>query len=278
MIYLLLAILSSAMVSVVMRLSEGRVNAKTGMLAVNYVICLLVAGSYMGFNKAFLGGDGFSFAVSTGFVNGFLYLAGFVLLQMNVKKNGVVLSSIFMRLGLLVPMVISMGLFGEMPTMLQAIGFVIAVSAIILINFESSKSSVSFKMGLILLLLSGGCADGMSKIYEEMGNSAFEEQFLFYTFFSALILCLALMVYKKEHPQGKDILFGALIGIPNYFSARFLLKSLDAVPAVIAYPTYSVATIAVVTLAGRLMFKEYLSKKQQIAVLMIMTALALLNI
>ena len=36
-----------------------------------------------------------------------MFLAGFVLLQLNIRKNGVVMSSIFMKLGLLVPMLVS---------------------------------------------------------------------------------------------------------------------------------------------------------------------------
>ena len=75
-----------------------------------------------------------------------------------------------------------------------------------------------------------------------------------------------------------DMLFGVLIGIPNFFSAKFLLRSLEELPAVIVYPTYSVATILLVTLAGVLVFRERLGKQQWIGLLAIMAALAMLNI
>jgi len=65
--------------------------------------------------------------------------------------------------------------------------------------------------------------------------------------------------------------------VPNYFSARFLLLSLSAVPAVIAYPTYSVGTIVLITLVGRLCFGEKLSRRQIVAMGVILAALALLN-
>jgi len=76
----------------------------------------------------------------------------------------------------------------------------------------------------------------------------------------------------------KDVLFGVMLGVPNFFSCRFLLKSLSAVPAVIAYPTYSVAAVVVVTMAGVIAFKEKLSKKQWLSLGMILVALVLLNI
>ena len=75
-----------------------------------------------------------------------------------------------------------------------------------------------------------------------------------------------------------DVLFGLLIGIPNYFSARFLLLSLSSVPAVAAYPTYSVGTIVLITLVGVLLFRERISRRQALALLMILAALALLNL
>ena len=43
MIYLLLAILSSAMVSIVMRLSTNRVQNNVAMLVMNYLMCLVLA-------------------------------------------------------------------------------------------------------------------------------------------------------------------------------------------------------------------------------------------
>lgn len=69
-----------------------------------------------------------------------------------------------------------------------------------------------------------------------------------------------------------------LIGIPNFYSSKFLLWALVDVPAVIAYPVYSVGTILVVTLAGVALFRERLEKRQWLALGMILTALVFLNI
>lgn len=278
MIYLLLAILSSALVSIIMRLSEKHVSGNVGMLAVNYLMCITIAGLGSGAGNFFPQVDGFGFALGLGLVNGILYLAGFVLLQVNVKRNGVVMSSTFMKLGVLVPMIVSIGVFGEKPEIFQVIGFILAVLAIILINFEKEQTTMGFKAGLILLLLAGGGGDAMSKVFEVLGNPDLSEQFLLYTFGSALILCIGLMIFRKEKPGKMELVFGLLIGIPNFYSAKFLLKALGSVPAVITYPTYSIATIVVVSLTGVIFFKEKVGKRQKIAMAIIFVALALLNI
>ncbi|MBQ2816610.1 MAG: EamA family transporter [Clostridia bacterium] len=278
MIYLLLAIFSSAMVSIVMRLSTGRVKEGMGMLSMNYLCCLFLSLAYTGVSNAFPALEGLGRTIFMGSINGVLYLLGFVLLQVNVRKNGVVLSGVFMKLGLLVPMVMSVLLFAEMPSLIQTVGFLLAVGAIVLINYEKDDKNSRFGFGLILLLLAGGSGDAMSKVFNEIGAPALSDQFLLYTFFSAFLLCTAMTVVKKEKIGLKEVLFGFLIGIPNFFSAKFLLKALESISAVIVYPTYSVATLLVITLAGVLFFKEKLKYRRWAALGVILVSLVLLNI
>lgn len=277
MLYLLLAIASSALVSIIMRLSDRKVTGNIAMLTVNYLMCFAVSAVYCG--NLFPAADGLSGAILMGAINGMLYLGGFVLLQINVRRNGVVLSSTFMKLGLLVSIAVSVLFFHEMPDMLQILGFVLAVGAIIVINYRrTSGDQADFKLGLILMLLAGGMADAMCKIFEELGNPALEPHFLAYTFAVALVLCAALMVRKGQKPGKWEILYGLLIGIPNFFSAKFLLGALVHIPAVIVYPVYSVGTILAVSLTGVLAFRERLEKRQWIGMGMILVALVLLNV
>ena len=278
MIYLVLAIASSAMIAVIMRISSHTVRGNISMLAMNYMTCLLLGAWYAGFPLFPVRSPGFPVTVGMGVVNGILYLAGFVLLQYNTRKNGVVLSSVFMKLGLLVPMVLSVFLFAEIPTGMQCIGFVLAVGAIILINYEKGTSFSGAKLPLVLMLLAGGSGDAMSKVFEVYGPAAAADLFLFYTFVSAFLMCVVLILRKKESPNKYALIFGALVGIPNFFSAKFLLMALGRLPAVIVYPSYSVATILAVTLAGICLFKERLRRSQWTALAVILAALVMLNI
>ncbi len=278
MIYLILAFCASALVSIIMRMSEKYVKNNISMLAMNYVMCIVLAGFYTGFAKIFAETEGSGLAWGLGAFNGILYLLGFVLLQVNVEKNGVVLSATFMKLGVLVPTVVSVVFFGEVPKVVQMCGFILAIVAIILINLEKEQTSAGFKAGLIFLLLAGGGGDAMSKVYEELGHADSEDKFLFCTFAAALVMCVMLAFSKKQRLLKEDLFWGLFIGIPNYYSARFLLKALSFVPAVVAYPTYSVAGILLVTAAGVFFFKEKMSTRQKSAISIILAALILLNI
>ena len=279
MIYLILAVLASTMVSVVMRLSTGKVKNNMSMLAANYVVCMLLSIANAGGNLL-TPAEAMPGTVGMGIINGVLYLFSFLLLHYNMKRNGVVLASTFMKLGLLVSMAVSVIFFHEVPGVIQWVGFVIAVGAIILINYEkgSGGKSSGGQMWLIVLLLVSGLGDAMAKVFDSFGDTAYSGQFFIYTFLTDLIACVILALRAGERPSLKEIGYGLALGVPNFFSARLLLKSIEHLPAVLVYPTVSVAIILVVTMVGLVFFKEQLKKRQLIGIGAILVALVLLNL
>jgi drug/metabolite transporter (DMT)-like permease len=206
-----------------------------------------------------------------------ILLAGLVLLQRSTRKNGIVLSSLFMKLGLLVPFLVSILFFHEVPTDLQIAGFCVAAGAIVVFNLEKDGQS-RFGIGLLLLLLASGGGDAIVKVFEALGPQVLSNHFLCFSFSVAFILCTSLVILKKERPDGKAMLYGSIIGVVNFFSSKFILGALTQIPAVVVFPTYSVATMLVVTLSGLLFFKERLSKQQWLAFAAVIAALVMLNI
>lgn len=275
MVYLLLAVLSSCMIAILMRLSTEKVSSRLSMLCMNYVICTLLGALYAG-----KPGDltGLGITLGLGVVNGILLLVSFIALQLCTRKSGIVLSSVFMRLGLLVPIAMSILVFREVPTWLQAAGFCIAIAAIVVINLKKGDRRGRFGMELIVLLLLGGTTDAMAKLFAFFGPGALSAQFLLVSFAVSFVLCAGLVLIKKEKPDKKALLFGTLIGFPNFFCSKFLLASLNQLPAVVVYPTFSVCTMLIVTLSGVVFFKETLQKHQWLALLGVLAALVLLNI
>lgn len=277
MLFLLLAILTSALIAIFMRISEQYISNNYGMLGVNYLVCIALSAGFSS-KKLTLHETGLSSALILGIICGILYLVSFLLLQWNISKNGVVLSSTFMKLGVLVPTVLSIILYNETPKLAQVIGFVAAITAILLIHFEQGKTKSNQRFLLILLLILGGCSDFMSKVFEQANIPSLKGQFLFFTFLTAAIICFSLILYKRQRIGKMELLFGCLIGIPNYFSSHFLLRALDQIAAVVVYPTFSVGTIVFVTFAGLIFFKEKLSKQRALAIGIILISLVLLNI
>lgn len=279
MIYLILAILCSAGVSIFMRASEKYCQGHYGILLMNYVVCVLVGLILTGRGLTQTDGKGMPVTIVFGVVTGLLYCGSFILLQWNVRKNGVILSSTFMKLGVIVPAVLAVVWFGERPGWNQGLGFILAITAILMIHLEKGKirTEKAYTIGLLLLLLGGGLGDSMAKFYDVYGNPGLGSFFLMLSFLVSGIISGILVFRGGEKITKYEVLFGVLIGIPNYFSARFLLWALADIPAVITYPTYSIAAMALIGAAGVLMFREKLTKRQWGAYLLVILAVGLLN-
>jgi len=279
MIYLIIGILCSSMLSILMRISEKYVKGNIAMLVVNYITCAVISALSIGPGNIFTTQDGIGKTVFIGVIAGALYLTGFVMLQYNIKKNGVVLPATFMKLGLLVSTAFSIIFFHERPDILQITGFIIAIAAIILINAEKDATAkLDFKLGLFILLFAAGMGDAMSKVFEETCPATLSDHYLLITFIVAGLLCFLVMLYNKQKIGIKEIVFGAVIGVPNYYSSLFVIKALETLDGVVVFPTFSVGCILVITTVGLFVFKEKLSKKQLVSLGMIMVALAMLNI
>jgi len=295
MLYTILAVLSSASISLILRFGEAKIKNNFAMFFSNYIVCAIMAKIYMG-NFDFTR-DGISFAIGLGFFSGFFYLGSFLLLKFNIVKNGVVLAATFAKLGVLVPTIMAITIYHETPRILQLAGIMLSLIAIIIINggksednpndtSESIPKDVSEhksknkmkRLWLIVLLIVGGFTDSFVNIFENDGNPVLKDQFLFFIFATAAVLCVIMLVVQKHRPSREEIIWGAIVGVPNYFSARFLLLALGKLPAIIVYPAYNIATILIISMVGIGVLKEKMDKRKAIGMGMILASLVLLNI
>ena len=282
MLFLLLAILSSASMALALRFFRDPAGNRYGIILGNYLSCVLLA--------ALLTPRGTSLLQSSpatlwmGLISGLFYVAALVLMQASVHRSGAGLSSAFARLGLLVSLLVSVLWFGERPGAAQLLGVVLVLAALALIQGGGARDPQarrSFWLLLLTLLCSGG-ADAMSKVFEQLGDPGQSTHFFFWLFLTALLLTAGLALAEGKR-GGKRLLLrelaaGAAVGIPNYFSSWLLLLALQRLPAFLAYPIYSTGTILLVLGAGALLFRERLNRRQGIGVGLILAALVLLNL
>lgn len=292
MIYLILSILSASIISIAIRFSKNHVKNKVMMFLTNYVVCMICAIFFLT-NIDSIPKEELSFPIWFGIIMGFFYLVTFLFYEFNIRKNGVILSNIFSKLGTIIPVIVTFVFFNEAPKPLKIIGIVLAVIAVVIMNLELKKKPVELEedenkkedttinvayIFLILFFLLSGIADSTTTVFNHMSIPELNGFFLLFVFGSAFMFALILLIIKHEKISIYDILFGLVIGVPNYFSSFFTLKALETVPAQIVYPTFCVGTIMIVTLFGVLAFKERLKLKDYIGILIIIAALILLNI
>lgn len=277
MLFLVLATLSSSVLALVLkRLNSGNTY---GVYFFNYVTCALLSFLTLEDKALWRGGP---LPLWLGAVGGFVYLASLVVYGYSIRKSGAVLASVFTRLGVLVPIGVSVAFLGERPSWLQGAGIALAVAAAVVMNGlprgGASRPGGKLLLPLLLTLLFNGCSDSMSKIFAYAGRREEDGLFVFFIFFFAGLFTLVLLLRQRKGLALRDVLLGALVGVPNFCASRLLLAALTRLPAFVVYPCYSVGAILVISLCSVLLFHERLSRRQWGAVGMILAAVALLNL
>ena len=283
--YLLLAIISSAAIALVLKLFRSQGGNRYGIIIGNYLTCIVISLIMIGDLSTIS-----SALPSTwvcGIIGGLLFVAGLVFMQSSINVNGATLTSAFGKLGVMVPLAMSFLVFGEKPGLVQVVGILIALAALIVINSPSedeNKSDIktySFAL-LILAFLGNGLADSMAKVFEHVGTRDDDRIYIFLVFASACLISagLAYIEYRKTSKKIilKELLAGIAVGVPNYFSSFFLLGSLERLPSFLVYPIFSTGTILLVMLVSTLLFRERPTRLQYIGIAMILMALVLLNL
>ena len=279
MLFLLLALLASSVLALVLKYLNA--GSPYGVYLVNYITCALLAFAAME-PRALYNGD--LTPCWLGGITGLVYLASLAVNGYSIHKNGAILSSVFTRLGVLVPIVLSVTLFGERPTLLQGLGVALAVAAAVIMNGFFQKTAPApaehkvYLLPLVLTLLLNGTSDAMSKVFTQLGRRQDDGLFMFYIFLFAGLATLALLVKSRRALTGRDVFFGVLVGVPNFLSSRLLLAALTELPAFLVYPSYSVGVILVISVASFFLFRERLNRRQMGAAGMILGTLVLLNL
>ncbi len=220
-------------------------------------------------------------ALVTGLPSGFLYFLGFIYLQKAIRESGVSLAGSFSKMGVLVPMLLAIILWNELPTGMQWIGIFLALISILLTNIDFSNPSGIFggvRPVLLILFLTVGLSEFSNKIYQRYGVLEMKSLFLFFVFTTALLISAWKTFNRRKRIHLSHFLAGIAVGIPNYFASFFLILSLSKLKTAVVFPVYSAGTIVLLSLAGWLFFKEKLKTRERIAVVLTVSALVLVNI
>ena len=218
-------------------------------------------------------------AVVIGIFAGFFFFLSFIYYQKSVRSEGVGLAGVFMKLGILLPMILSIILWQEYPTEIQWIGILLAISSIVLVNYPFGQDwRKALRLTLILLFFYGGIAEFSNKLFQKYAVLDLKPLFLFFVFFTAFLISLFFTIKSKKSINFREILTGMIVGVPNLFSSFFLINALDQLKTAVVFPIFSAGSIVVINLGGLFIFREKLNKREVISILMTIFALILINI
>ena len=300
MVFLLFSIACSATIALIFKRSESKNRNRYALLTVNYLVAITVSLTlimqegwpFSGFDLwkiwpemwAALGEtelaneESLAWAVTVGLGAGFFFFAAFVYYQIAIRHHGMSIARAFQKMGAMLPMVLSLVLWRELPTSLQGVGIALAVASLTMVNMPRGDAGKALKPALLLVFLFGGMATFSNKVFQKYGMQDHKAVFLMVTFSTAFVFSLITLIIQKKPFGKKDLLWGVAVGAPNLFTSYFLIMALDSLPAAVVYPAFAAGAIVVVALVDLLVFKEQLSRVEKIAILLTIVALVLINL
>jgi drug/metabolite transporter (DMT)-like permease len=283
--YLILSITASLLIFVIFKLLERfKVNTFQAIV-VNYIVAFgfgIATTKQLAVARDILEADWFLGSI----IVGAMFIVLFTLMAWTAQKNGLSVASVASKMSVIIPIVFGIFLYQESIGYQKIIGIVLALISVYLVSIKS-KTSVNFKKNLLfpLLLFVGS---GISDTYiNYLQNTAISEEniplFSACVFGFAGIIGIIILSFKKFRHQTpldyKSILGGIALGLANYASLYYIIKSLQLpnMESSTFFTLNNVAIVMVSTLIGLLVFKEYLTKKNWIGIGMALIAIYLVT-
>ena len=280
-LFIILSAACSISIAHLLKLTEVKKLRTLNTLTINYLIAFIIAfvwGSLKTNGSAIIPGillAGFCLIV------GVFFITNFIAYSKSVHTNGVGVTITAMRLSLLVPILLSVYIYDEFLTPIKTGGVVLVFVALILLipkrsNIKVGKINAGWLLLIIFILT--GFADASLKIYEEEFRTSMNESlFMAMIFFAAFLIGLTACIFRKgELVKVEEFKLGFLIGIPNLFSAIFLIYALQDISGSIAYPLVNMLSVAGGTALGLLRWKDTVSPLQWAGLAIALTAIIIL--
>ena len=283
MIYLLLSILFSTSLFVIFKLFRKYDIDNLKAIVVNYGIAFLL-GWFASDVKIPLDQIIYKDWLVGAFCLGLLFILIFVLMAKTAQNNGVSVASVASKMSVVIPVTFGILMYKESAHFLKIIGILCALIAVYLVSVKNEKTS--FKDSILLPLfvfLGSGIIDTTIK-YIEVNYVPSDEVSIFSStlFGFAGLFGGFYLLFRGFGAIGnfgiKNVIGGALLGIPNYFSILFLIRALqtNGFESSSLFTLNNVGIVLLSSILSILLFHEKFSFKNGLGVLLAVISIVIM--
>ena len=210
---------------------------------------------------------------------------------LSVKNGAYMLVEVFIMLGVLVPIVSGIYIFHTPVRLNQWIGLLILVAAtLIMCSYNSSiKGTINLKTVLLLTVsgLSSGLTDLSQKLFVEYSENNITSVFNFYTYiFAGIVLLIFFSACSKKTEARKTAIKNTrsimgyifIMAIALFANSFFKTKAAGFLAPAQLYPLSQGAALMLSTLMAAFFFKERLTVKAVIGIVMSFAGIIIINV
>ena len=220
--------------------------------------------------------------VIAGLVCGLIYAACFFLLLYCMHWVGVGRTATTINLAPAVPIIISIFVWNEIPTILTVIGIIIAAVSIPLILMSKSEHHKRLHfvglMAVAGLFVAEGLINTIFKWFEQLGLPQQRPGLLAAIFVAAAIVTVAVVLHRKLTIRKVDVFHGTITGMFNVVANIMFLYCLTLAAAGVIFTTIMTSTLILTAITSMLLWGERYSRKTVLGLILAIIAVLLLNL
>ena len=295
MIYLLLSILCSTIIILTFKvLGQFKVHGFYAII-INYWVCVMT-GLLSGMVDpstllSFVQRPGFPIAL----LMGALFIGGFYAINLTVKHNGITVASIVSKNAMVVSVTAAFFLYGDVVNVPKITGILAAVLAIVLSSARSKSALATAEVSgsnwlypFMAFAISGTIETLLKYTQEYHLHSGEQSVFLIFLFGTAGAIGTLVFLGQQFSPHLRsgrspqktfqNLLGGLLLGVPNYGSIYFLIRTLEQPnwESSVVYPVNNIGVVLLSTLLAYLFFHEKMSRLRLLGVGLAIAAIGLI--
>lgn len=212
---------------------------------------------------------------------GFIFIANLFVYSASLHRIGMGISIAAMRISLVIPVGVSILIYGEFIDPGQWIGVILVFAALGLMIPKLSLDRVDgFKDALfpLLLFIMTGIADTSMKVYEQAFSSLVPEYTFLSLIFAFSFIFGMIALYRGDGYQFsmRSIVFGVSVGIANLYSSFFLLRSLTYLSGSLVFSLVNILNVIFGAIIGYVVWKDQMSTKQKAGLVVAAVSILLL--
>jgi hypothetical protein len=256
-------------------------------ICINYIVCLAV-GFLFTFTTA--PSENMMPAYWAGFGAGLLFLPIFWLMGYTTQTMGLTVAAIANKTSMVIPATVILLLEPKLMaqfTSWKFIAILLSLSAIILSNLNPQKGNPGFNKQLLILpflvFLGGALVDLSINLAAYYTDPLYAAWIPVGAFSAAALSGIIVLVYRgikwNESLPLRSVLGGIAMGIPNFFSLYFVVRTLDEYQndGATVYPLINTGTILLNVLLALLLFQEKVNKYMVAGILCAMLSIGLMS-
>lgn len=291
MFYLLLSLICSVLLGFSFKLFVRYEVDTFQAIVFNYCTCFCCGWLHLGhfpLNAASFNTPWMPYAL----VLGLIFISGFNTAALTVRYFGVTISQIMQKMSILITVPFAVLVYGDSSGAGKIVGFLLALAAIVLVNWPSGQTNGSAAAGtsnrhllwipLVTWFLSGILEVLFVRVQYERLTDTNNPTFIIAVFGTAGVLGLSGAIWGwmsgKLRFAWKNVLGGIILGVPNYGSMLFMLWALNSgLEGSFVFPVTNVGIIIATTIGAVVLFHERLSSINWIGIGLAVAAISLMS-